>query len=57
MSLLEDLSIETQFYAAMHELTALAWAKGMTVEALLTMAELVEPLGGSGDEGRVQCNE
>lgn len=47
MSVLEDLMIETRFYAAMHELAILAWKKELTVEALLQMTELVDPLGAN----------
>jgi hypothetical protein len=57
VSLLDELSIETQFYATMHELSILAWQKGLTVEALLLMAELVDPLGDGGDEAQVPCSE
>lgn len=42
MGLLDELMVETHFYRAMHELTVLAWKKGLTVEALLTMTELVD---------------
>nr|MDT0658321.1 hypothetical protein [Micromonospora sp. DSM 115978] len=44
MSLLDELMVEARFYRAMHELTILAWRKGLTVEALLMMTELVDPL-------------
>ncbi|MDG4827894.1 hypothetical protein O7627_01090 [Solwaraspora sp. WMMD1047] len=44
MSLLDELTVQVRFYQAMHELAILAWSKGLTVEALLTLAELVDPL-------------
>jgi hypothetical protein len=50
VSLLDELTVEARFYRSMHELTILAWRKGLTVEALLMLAELVEPLTDPADE-------
>ena len=44
MSVLDDLTVEVRFYRAMHELAVMAWKKDLTVEALLSMSELVEPV-------------
>nr|MDT0662864.1 hypothetical protein [Micromonospora sp. DSM 115978] len=46
--MLDDLMVESSFYAAMHELAILAWRRELTVEALLKMTELVDPLVGTG---------
>ena len=43
MSALDELTIECEFYGAMHELAVLAWRPGLTVEALLAVADVVDP--------------
>nr|MDT0657205.1 hypothetical protein [Micromonospora sp. DSM 115978] len=52
--MLDDLMVETRFYRAMHELAILAWQKGLTVEALMTMADLVDSLIDEGTVSRVE---
>lgn len=42
MGLIDDLTVEVDFYAAMHELAVVAWRKDLTVEALLTLTELLD---------------
>jgi len=43
MGALDELTVECRFYAAMHELARLAWQHNMTVDALLTLTELLIP--------------
>ena len=38
---MNELTDEAQFYRAMHRLTEIAWDRRLTVEALLTLAELL----------------
>ncbi|WP_159079534.1 hypothetical protein [Plantactinospora sp. BC1] len=40
---LEELTHREPFYAAMRLLTETAWRRNMTVEALLTLTELLDP--------------
>ncbi|MDW5329413.1 hypothetical protein [Plantactinospora sp. KLBMP9567] len=40
---LEELTHKEPFYAAMRLLTETAWRRNMTVEALLTLTELLDP--------------
>ncbi|GAB3975457.1 hypothetical protein V1634_32765 [Plantactinospora veratri] len=40
---LEELTHRKPFYAAMRLLTETAWRRNMTVEALLTLTELLDP--------------
>lgn len=44
MGVLDELTVESRFHAAVHELAALAWRDGLAMEALLALAELVDPL-------------
>ena len=39
---MDELTNEAEFYRAMHRLTEIAWDRRLTVEALLTMAELLD---------------
>lgn len=39
---MNELTDEAQFYRAMHRLTEIAWDRRLTVEALLTLAELLD---------------
>lgn len=39
---MNELTDEVEFYRAMHRLTEIAWDRRLTVEALLTLAELLD---------------
>ncbi|MBX7265543.1 hypothetical protein KIF24_05450 [Micromonospora sp. Llam7] len=41
---LDHLTDETSFYRAVHHLAEIAWDKNLTVEALLSLAEVVDPI-------------
>ncbi|MEN3610790.1 hypothetical protein [Plantactinospora sp. ZYX-F-223] len=41
---LEELTHQEPFYAAMRMMTETAWRRNMTVEALLALTELLDPI-------------
>jgi hypothetical protein len=41
---LDELTVECEFYAAIHELAIVAWCTGRTVEALLALADAIDPV-------------
>lgn len=51
MNLLQDLTVEANFYAAMHRLAAEAWRRNLTVDAMLALTIVVDQL----DEAEVQA--
>ncbi|RKR88117.1 hypothetical protein BDK92_2424 [Micromonospora pisi] len=42
MSLIQDLTVEAKFYAAMHQLAREAWRRNLTVDAMLALTILVD---------------
>nr|MDT0658525.1 hypothetical protein [Micromonospora sp. DSM 115978] len=50
MAALDELTVECEFYAAVHELAIVAWRTGRTVEALLSLADAVDPIPFHGSE-------
>ncbi|MGW4461105.1 hypothetical protein [Micromonospora sp. NPDC004704] len=54
MSAPHQLTKEPEFYGEMHRLAEVAWKKNMTVEALLTLTELVEPYDPYAEQAECQ---
>ncbi|GIG91721.1 hypothetical protein [Plantactinospora endophytica] len=54
---LEELTHEEPFYAAIRLLAETAWRRGMTVETLLTLTDLLDPLNNPDTDDPVRRTE